>query len=506
MPHGNLSTQLKTPALPPAVRRPEAARGGHSGPLSLTSLPRPAADLILLGDLTGRYASGSYTRLARDGQSVTPRQDRQGASDHGHRITAAIACHVARARGSADELVRLLMQPDHEGGRHVRTIAARSGHARALDYVQRVWESACALVGGTVEVESRHQLHEGLAALRARIETTPWRGERGRTALRVLLAHLSFAETAGGRRHGASERQTAESAGISRPALRSAYASVLWPAGWLRRLKVGHGTEGSTWYLGDGPGTSATAARSHLQTTQFPPDAELEEWSPSGTPSTADLDSTVISRLMTHDAFAEHGLGSSALVILAALRANPHRGAGDLVASSSTSRATTYRTLRRLADLGLVERCGSVWDLTPGALEGIAGDSGIHDPRISGWDAIAAQCGTAGFGEQRRLFHAAERAAYRAALEHRASHRRRALVIVRDGHRLVVPSVRPDEIPPAWHAPGGAVVDPSTGLVAPGWRVATDGRLIHIGPNDERSYDELAAAHAEAVLAWESAA
>jgi hypothetical protein len=40
---------------------------------------------------------------------------------------------------------------------------------------------------------------------------------------------------------------------------------------------------------------------------------------------------------------------------------------------------------------------------------------------------------------------------------------------------VVVPAVRPDEIPPDWLAPGGAVVDPSTDLVLPGWRVATDG-------------------------------
>jgi hypothetical protein len=112
---------------------------------------------------------------------VALRQDRQGASDHGHRITAAIACYVARARGTVHDLLQLLMGPDHEGGRHVQTIALRSGHARARDYVQRVWETARALVASTGDVASRHEVHEALAALRARIETTPWRGERGRT-------------------------------------------------------------------------------------------------------------------------------------------------------------------------------------------------------------------------------------------------------------------------------------------------------------------------------------
>ena len=516
MPYGDPSTHSLVPGLQPPARQSETTRGNHSALLSLSTLPRPAADLILLGDLTGRYAAGSYTRLASDGQSVALRQDRQGASDHGHRITSAIACYVARSHGTVDELLHLLMRPDHEGGRHVQTIATRSGHARARDYVHRVWESACALVGSTADVESRHQVHEGLAALRARIETTPWRGERGRTALRVLLAHLNFAEIAGGRRHAASERQAAEEAGISRQTLRAAYATVLRPAGWLRRLKVGRGTEGSTWYLGDGPHPSIPAAPSQSQTTQRPPDEALEEWSPPETVPMADIDSTVLSRLMAHDAFAHQGLGSSALVILAALRSNPHQSASDLVATSAVSRATTYRALQRLAALGLVEQTGPLWALAPRALEGIAGNSlaeavtGLPDapPAVpaSGWDAVAALCGTTGIGEERRLFHAAERAAYRAALEQLTSHRSRALVVVHDGLPVVVPSVRPDEIPAAWHGPGGAVVDPSTGLIVPGWRVATDGRLIHISPGDERSYDELAAAHAEAVLAWESAA
>jgi DNA-binding IclR family transcriptional regulator len=82
---------------------------------------------------------------------------------------------------------------------------------------------------------------------------------------------------------------------------------------------------------------------------------------------------------MAHDAFAQQGLGSSALVILAALRANPHQSAADLVATSAVSRATTYRTLRRLADLGLVEQTGPLWTLAPGALEGIAGGNSLAE-------------------------------------------------------------------------------------------------------------------------------
>lgn len=165
MPYGTPETHSPSGSLQSVTRQSEATRGSHNELLSLTSLPRSAADLILLGDLTGRYASGSYAHLAADGQSVAVRQTRQGVSEHGHRITAAIACYVARAQGTVDQFLSLLMQPDHEGGRHAQTVLARSGHARARAYAQRVWETACALVGATAQVESRHHVHEGLAAL-----------------------------------------------------------------------------------------------------------------------------------------------------------------------------------------------------------------------------------------------------------------------------------------------------------------------------------------------------
>lgn len=463
---------------------------------------------MLLGDLTGRYAAGSYSRLGSDGRSVVLREDRQGAAEHGHRITAAIACHVARAGGTADQLTQLLLHSDHEGGRHARHIALRSGQARALDYIRRVWASASAVVTSTRLLESRQHAYEVLAALRDRIETTPWRGERGRTALRVLRAHLNFAEIAGGPLHHASERQTAEEAGVSRTTLRAVYETVLKPHGWLRRLRVGHGREGSTWYLADG---NAPASLSRIRTTQYPPDPALEEWPTPETRAAADIDSTVIGRLMGHDAFAHHGLGSSALMIIGALHARPAQTIGELVGSASVSRATAYRTLRRLADHGLVHHSGETWSLAPRALEGFG--TGLPDAvpgptahPAQGWDAVARQYRTAGIATRRKALHAAERAAYRDVLERLSEHRRKAMVIVRDGRQVLIPAPRPDEIPFAWHAPGGRVLDPVTGRPDAEWRVATDGRLILITPSDQRSYDELAAAHAEALSEWESAA
>ncbi|SDT28978.1 hypothetical protein SAMN05428941_2350 [Streptomyces sp. 2114.2] len=510
MPYNAPTPHYSQKASRPTKPQPEAVTGSQTSRQRLAGLPRTATDLVLLGDLTGRYAAGSYSKLDRDGRVVL-REDRQGMAEHGHRITAAIACHVARVGGTVDQLTQLLMHPDHEGGKHAQNIALRSGQARALAYVRRVWDSACATVHSTIEVGSRQHSHEDLAALRARIEVTPWRGERGRTALRVLLAHLNFGETAGGRLHAASERQAAEEAGISRQTLRDAYETVLRPGGWLRRLRVGRGRDGSTWYLGNGPGASTRASSSRQKTTQFPPDRALEEWSTSETAAPADVDSTVIRRLMAHDAFAHHGLGSSALLILGALHARPNQTVSELVITSSVSRATTYRALRRLAHHGLVLHIGEIWSLAPRALEGFGNShpEAVTDQHIvpaHGWDLVAHLCGTAGTAASRAALHAAERVAYREALERLSEHRSKGLVVFRDGHQVLVPALRADEVPAPWRGPGGLVIDPATGRIDPAWRVASDGRLILITPTDQRSYDELAAAHAEALTEWESVA
>ncbi|MEV7734377.1 hypothetical protein AB0O75_20250 [Streptomyces sp. NPDC088921] len=119
---------------------------------------------------------------------------------------------------------------------------------------------------------------------------------------------------------------------------------------------------------------------------------------------------------------------------------------------------------------------------------------------------MAQQYGTTGLAARRKALHAAQRATYQEALDRLAEHRSKAVVIVRDGRQALVPSPRPDEIPPTWHTPDGRVLDPATGHPAADWRVATDGRLILITPADQRSYDELTAAHAEALSEWESVA
>jgi hypothetical protein len=210
---------------------------------------------------------------------------------------------------------------------------------------------------------------------------------------------------------------------------------------------------------------------------------------------------------MANGALARQGLGSSALMVIGALHANPGQSAAELIASSSMSRATVYRTPQRLHPHGLVQQDDSAWTLTPRALEGLGvpGPQAVTEPG-PGWDALAAVYGTTGIAEARRVFHAAERAAYRAALEALAEHRSPALTIVRDGETVLVPAQRADEVPAHWHTPDGSVLDPVTHDPLPGWRIATDGRLILHSPGDQLTYAELVAANTLALQSWETAA
>ncbi|MER6267171.1 helix-turn-helix domain-containing protein [Streptomyces sp900105755] len=179
------------------------------------------------------------------------------------------------------------------------------------------------------------------------------------------------------------------------------------------------------------------------------------------------------------DAFAHHGLGSAALVITSALHARPALTIADLIASSSVSRATTYRTLQRLADHGLVRHTGETWALTPRALKGFGiripdGDTGHTAAQAQGWDKVAARHGTRGVAARRKALHGAERDLYQKALERLSEHRDRAVVIVHNGHLVLVPTVRPDEVPAAWQTAGGRVLDPATGRAAGGWPRTAD--------------------------------
>ncbi|MER5436925.1 helix-turn-helix domain-containing protein [Streptomyces sp. NPDC002588] len=133
-------------------------------------------------------------------------------------------------------------------------------------------------------------------------------------------------------------------------------------------------------------------------------------------------------------------------MIIGALHSRPAQTVGELVITSSVSRATVYRTLHRLVSHGLVHHVGEIWILAPrrlGRLLGALTEAEVVPSR--GWDEIASHHGTAGLSSSRKTYHAAERAMYRAALGRLAEHRSTAHVIVRDGRQVLIPAPRPDD-------------------------------------------------------------
>ncbi|WP_328672676.1 hypothetical protein [Streptomyces sp. NBC_00328] len=75
------------------------------------------------------------------------------------------------------------------------------------------------------------------------------------------------------------------------------------------------------------------------------------------------------------------------------------------------SRATAYRTLRRLADHSLVQRTGETWALAPRALEGLGNSLPAPATELGAvpaqsWDTVAERHGTTGLAARRKALHA----------------------------------------------------------------------------------------------------
>lgn len=184
-----------------------------------------------------------------------------------------------------------------------------------------------------------------------------------------------------------------------------------------------------------------------------------------------ELDGAVIERLMSLDAFAHRGLGSSSLKLISALSLRDGQCAAELVDAAMVSTATAYRHLNRLAEYGLVLSTDGLWTLTEKALEA------LREPQET-WDTVAFQIGTYGTAWRRQQLHKAEREVWNGMVLPRMRERRMVDVV----------PIRGDEPEEAWTVDGMAV-DPLTGEIIPDLVIACDGRLMFL--DEEPSYDEL---------------
>lgn len=403
--------------------------------------------LLADGDVTGTY-----------GQTGKKRPAKVQRSNHGHAVTSALATSCARNGWARNDFLHVMLQSPAKGGRHIRHMAHRHGHDRAVEYGNRVWQAAQDLIARS-GIGSRQDSYADLYALRDAISCASWRGISGSTAMRVLMAHFTAAERAGGRMHTLSYREAAEIAGCTTATAYRATRQRL--GGWLRQVDSGDSTHGSTWVLLDGSqaqntskGRQAGGAQSNVSSVR-----------------NGELDGAVIQRLMGLDAFAHRGLGASSLKILAALYRRDGQSVAELLESAMVSQATAYRHLKRLAQHDLAVKDGEVWQLTETAQEAVSGAWG-------GWDRVATIEGTFGTSWRRHRLHEDQRAIWHGQVLPRLRERR-------------MPDVTPlrgDEADPAWTC-DGKVVDPVTGEVLPDLVVASDGRLMMV--DEEPDYDEL---------------
>ncbi|MFE4304765.1 helix-turn-helix domain-containing protein [Streptomyces sp. NPDC056891] len=424
---------------------------------SLPALSPRMHKLLVHGDQESAYSPNNRQRGGKNTAS----------SDHAWAVTRALAADAVRVGWDRASFVQVLVDGPYKAGHHARSIQHRRGYDRAAEWVRRAWDGAKEHVGATDRICTRQDFHSSLAAFRARVERTPWKGIAGKTDLRNLIARMEICTRSGGWDHTVSERELAERMGCSRTTARNSNQRLLGER-LLRQLDKGSATEGARWML-----ISPVHRSSHHWTTPQGPKAggAMSGSTVRHSPPEADISSLAAARLMHLDAFAHYGLGGSGLALVAALAEREGQTVQELQCAASISRATAYRQLRKLLELGLVLRDGEVYALSPRATEGIGERTHLAQVPVSGWEEVATRLGTGGTARRRRQQHEAHRLSWALYQQIRAERRRPS----NDGSH-------PSEAEPQYLRADGVVINPSTGEVLDGLYRASDGRwIVHHG-------------------------
>ncbi|MFJ5635192.1 helix-turn-helix domain-containing protein [Streptomyces goshikiensis] len=410
--------------------------------------------LLVHGDQESAYSPSNRQRGGKNTAS----------SDHAWAVTRALAADAVRVGWDRASFVQVLVDGPYKAGHHARNIQHRRGYDRAAEWVRRAWDGARDHVRATDRICTRQDFHASLAAFRARVERTPWKGIAGKTDLRNLIARMEICTRSGGWDHTVSERELAERMGCSRTTARNSNQR-LQGSRLLRQLDQGSATEGARWML-----ISLVQTTSHAWTTPQGPKAGGVMSGPTviPAPAEADIDSRAVAQLMHLDAFAHRGLGGSGLAILAALAEKGVQTVQELQGTASISRPTAYRQLRRLAEFGLVVREGEVYRLSSASVDGVGAPSSTVPTPVGSWADAAGRLGTDGVADRRRRRHELERLSWARQQESLAQRRRVSELEPRHPAVAQLEHVRDD----------GIVVDPGTGEVIEGLYIATDGKWV----------------------------
>ncbi|KNE80736.1 MarR family winged helix-turn-helix transcriptional regulator [Streptomyces xinghaiensis] len=410
--------------------------------------------LLVLGDQDDAYATNN---LQRGGKNTA-------ASDHAWAVTRALAAGAVRAGWTRASFLQVLLDGPYKAGQPARSLQHRRGYDRAAAWLHRAWEGAQQHVQSTDPITTRQDFHAALAAFRTRIERTPWKGSAGKTDLRNLCARMEICARAGSWDHTVSERDLAERMGCSRTTAHTSNQRLL-QAKLLRQLDHGSPTEGARWMLISHRSSTGTTSH-HRSTPQGPKAGGAMSGPVTRHPTTdPDINSRTAARMMHLDAFAHHGLGGSGLTILAALAERDGQTTAELQGSASISRSTAYRQLGKLKTLGLIHREGELYHLSPNALEGHGTQTPDCADPVAGWPDTAERLSTAGTGEQRRRRHEAQRIHW---------HHEQARIAQRRHAARQGASPHPAIAHPKYLRADGCAIDPTTGEVIAGLRVASD--------------------------------
>lgn len=451
---------------PPATRPPTTIRPRpgtqpvpQQGKGLLAALPPLSTrmhKLLVLGDQDAAYATSNRQRGGKN----------TAASDQAWAMTRAVAADAVRVGWTRPTFLQVMLDGPYKAGQHARTLHHRRGYDKAASWLQRAWDGAQQYVRSTDPITTRQDFHAALAALRARIECTPWKGIAGKTDLRNLIARMDICAQAGSWDHTVSERDLAERMGCSRTTAHNSNQRLLHTK-MLRQLDHGSPTDGARWMLL----SRLPSTTSHHWSTPKGPKAGGAMSGPDVRPAdtSADIDSRSAGRLMHLDAFGHRGLGGSGLAVLAALAERNGQSLSEIQASASISRPTAYRQLRKLKALGLIHHEGELYHLSPTALQGIGTHTSDCAAPVEGWSQTAERLGTAGTGQRRRRHHETQRSHWRHEQERLAERRRTA---------QHAPLPHPSMAQPQYVRADGCAIDPTTGEVIVGLYVASDGRWI----------------------------
>jgi hypothetical protein len=190
----------------------------------------PADEQKELARKKRRGASGRMFSLLRDG-------DCDGRYQSRSEVVQALATMAVNQGYSQEWLLKVLLNPSNRAGEKIQ----RMGETEARRYVAQSYHKARAFVGNHPAFGDRG---EAAAAIVEKIDRaadiilrSARPGQAGATDYSVLAVHLAIARRVGSLTYGASDREVAELAGLSRPTVTRSHRRLIENCKFLKRIK-----------------------------------------------------------------------------------------------------------------------------------------------------------------------------------------------------------------------------------------------------------------------------